>query len=502
MLGFPLPYRDELLYSTIARHGIHSGIISPKELLSEVFGDRKVLATSDLPSHLKRIAALYPEALGITPEHLLYHHTLFPLYAPFVGEARRIALLRELTANGKSSVHLAAGVAASRIKQPVYLRFCPGCMREQSGKFGECYWRRDWQVAGVESCPKHGNLVESRIRRHDAHRHRFKAADTDTCPPIEQQPGEWQSDLEAQSIGELMDLGPISVPEFSQWSLWYRNLAADHRFNRGSQVRHDLVREKVVGFWGTGWLARYGLLPGDAETNWLRNMFRKHRKAVSYLEHLVVLHAFMEPGWKLADIVDAVVRLEANEKPPSKELKGTDASDLRKYRNRWLAAVKEHGTKLARLNGFGDVYAWLYRRDRQWLLDVNRSHKMPEPKHRAKVDWYRRDMDTLKMLIALRNESELRLDDPRRSRNWYLNRLEHKAGIEKHLDLLPLCSLFFDRYCENIFEYQIRRMTRTAIRIKRDGEPVKRWQVLRWSGLSEERLTEPARRFLKEILRG
>ncbi|HDV0904768.1 TPA: TniQ family protein [Vibrio fluvialis] len=118
MLGFPLPYRDELLYSTIARHGIHSGTVSPKELLSEVFGDRKILATSDLPSHLKRIAALYPEEVGITPESLLYRNTLFPLYAPFVGEARRFALIRELTANGKSFVHLTAGAAASRIKQP------------------------------------------------------------------------------------------------------------------------------------------------------------------------------------------------------------------------------------------------------------------------------------------------------------------------------------------------------------------------------------------------
>lgn len=60
MLGFPLPYRDELLYSTIARHGSHCGIASPKELLFEVFSDTKIIASSDLPSHLQHIAALYP----------------------------------------------------------------------------------------------------------------------------------------------------------------------------------------------------------------------------------------------------------------------------------------------------------------------------------------------------------------------------------------------------------------------------------------------------------
>ncbi len=500
MLGFPLSYRDELLYSTIARHGVHSGLVSPKELLSEVFGDRKILATPDLPSHLKRIAELYPESLGISPVDLLYRNTLFPLYAPFVGDLRRRALIQELTANGKSSVHLSTGAAASRIEQPIYLRYCPGCIAQQLNEHGECYWRRDWQVTGLESCPLHGSLVESKIRRHDAHRHQFQAADLEMCPVIPQRPGEWQSDILAASIGELLNLGPKPMPEFSQWSHWYSNLAVRHGFNRGSQVRHDLVRDKVTGFWGSGWLSRYLLLPDDAETSWLINMFRKHRKAFSYLEHLVVLHAFMEPGWILADIVVAVARVGPAAKTPTKEVKGTDESELSEYRRKWVAAVKEHGTKQARLNGFGDIYAWLYRHDRQWLTDVNRIYKVAEPEHPTKVNWYRRDIDTLKMLITFRNESESRLDDPRHSANWYLNQMVHKAAIEKHMELLPLCSLFFKRYCENIFEYQIRRITRTVIQITREGGPLKRWQVLKWSGLSEERLTGPATRFLKEVL--
>lgn len=458
------------------------------------------MATPDLPSHLKRIAWLYPESLGISPVDLLYRNTLFPLYAPFVGDLRRRALIKELTANGKSSVHLSAGAAASRIKQPMYLRYCPGCIAQQLNEHGECYWRRDWQVAGVESCPVHGILVDSKIRRHDVHRHQFQAADLEVCPTVIQKPSEWQSDLLAQSIGELLNLGAIPAPEISQWGYWYSNLAADHRFNRGAQIRHDLIRDKVVGFWGAGWLSRYGLLPDDAETNWLRNIFRKHRKAFSYLEHLVVLHALLESSLRLVDVFDAVGRHVPNKKVPIKLLKNKDKAQLLDYRNRWMAAVKKQGTKQARLNGFGSVYAWLYRHDRSWLLEVNRSHKVPEQKHHVKVDWHRRDKDMLKILRTLRDDRELRLDDPRHSANWYLNQLEHKTGIEKHLDRLPLCSLFLNRYCENIFEYQIRRMTRSVIRITQEGEPLKRWQVLRWSGLSEERITEPAAYFLKEVL--
>lgn len=500
MLGFPLPYHDELLYSTIARYGVHCGIVSPKELLQDVYGDTRVIATSDLPGHLNSIAALYPEKAGIAPCDLLYHNTLFPLYALFMGETRRKALIRALTSDRKCAVHLTSGAAASRVKQPEYLRYCSGCIKQQLHKFGECYWRRDWQVAGADSCQYHGSLIDSDIRRHNVHRHQYTPLNAETCIQAEQPTGSWQSDLIAQSISELLKLKQIAVPELVQWGYWYKKLAADHQLNRGSQIYHEPVREKVTAFWGAEWLTRQRLMPDSGESSWLRNMFRKHRKAFSYLEHLIVLHTFLKPGWKLADVVTFVARLQPKAKTSTSARQEMDQTRLEDYRSRWLGALGKHGTKLARLNGYGDLYAWLYRYDRNWLIEINQGHRIPLPRHRPKVSWRKRDVETVKTLIALRYESEYRLDAPRLSRNWYLNQLKHRAGIEKHLERLPLCSLFFDRYCENIFEYQIRRITRTVMCTVLEGQPLKRWQLLRWSGLSEERITEPARRFLKEIL--
>ena len=56
MHNFPVPYPNELVYSTVARAGIYHGITSPKQLLDEVFQNRKVIATLDLPCHLQAIA--------------------------------------------------------------------------------------------------------------------------------------------------------------------------------------------------------------------------------------------------------------------------------------------------------------------------------------------------------------------------------------------------------------------------------------------------------------
>ena len=70
----------------VARACIYHGITSPKQLLDEVFENRKVIATLDLPCHLKEISNLLKSTGRYSVEELVYQHTLFPLYAPFVTE--------------------------------------------------------------------------------------------------------------------------------------------------------------------------------------------------------------------------------------------------------------------------------------------------------------------------------------------------------------------------------------------------------------------------------
>lgn len=499
MLGFPMPYGDELLYSTVARHGVHSGIVSPKELLLEVFGDTKIIATVDLPNHLGTIADLYPEAVGIQPTTLLYQHTLFPIYAPFLGETRRAELSSQLIGGRKSSVHLKAGIVTSRVKQPECLRYCPGCMTKQLEIHGERYWQRVWQVAGVESCPEHGRLTSSSVPRHSEHRHLFQAADGDNCPPAEQSPGTWQSNLMASTIHDLLNISQCPALYPHHWINWYRHLAISNGLTRGRQVRHDLISEKVLEFWGDEWLSRYSLKPSDTESYWLRAIFRKHRKSFSYLEHMAVLHALQKPDWDLAETMRAAVYLQPELATSVTPVVRVEAEQSEPYRYQWRKAVSKCGAKEARKRN-GKIYAWLYRHDRGWLLTQNQAHRRPFSRFGARIDWHQRDMQMLRVLRGIRDRHEVDLSGPRRSKNWYLNQLQGRAKIEKHLDLLPLCRQFLVRYSEKIFEYQIRRLTGTVTEAP-VGKELKRWQVLRWSGLSEERLSELARRFATEILR-
>lgn len=502
MFDFPLPYRDELLYSVIARYGVHQGITSPKELLDDIYNDRKIVATVDLPSHVNKISSLYPQRKATSSIELIYSHTLFPLYAPFVDEHRRKKCIKFMQQEAKGSTHLTLGVSASRIKQPRWLRYCPSCLLNQKETFGEYYWVRNFQVSGADSCLLHGALIDSDILRHPSHKHEYIPATYHSCRTnANQKPSSIQSNLITKSVDELLQLKPFDSPSFEQWTNYYRTMLSDHGFNCGKHVDYSRLKEKVISYFGSNWLQKHGLYPENSEACWLKTIFRKHRKAFSYLEHLVVWHSILGSDWQVADVLQQVHLQPKENKILDTPMLGSTKKDKVKYRKLWLLAVAKNGVNNARKHKFGYVYAWLYRHDRKWLLRVNKQFKRPNIIKNLRVDWHKRDWHLAKLLCRIKNDLELKLDEPRHSMNWYLSKLYCGSTVGKNLNDLPLCELFFMKFCENIAEYQIRRITCAVIAQSLSNNTLRRWQILRMSGLSEQRLTSLADTFLLRIIR-
>ena len=123
MLGLPPPYPEELLYSTIARAGVHDGEISPKQLLDKVFNNRRVIATVDLPSHVQALAEQYPPMLKLVTKALISRHTLLPIYTPFLPRERNKKLRNWMSGSSRGAAHLASGIAASKVKTKPRLLF-------------------------------------------------------------------------------------------------------------------------------------------------------------------------------------------------------------------------------------------------------------------------------------------------------------------------------------------------------------------------------------------
>ena len=72
--------------------------------------------------------------------------------------------------------------------------------------------------------------------------------------------------------------------------------------------------------------------------------------------------------------------------------------------------------------------------------------------------------------------------------------------IEKNLRSMPLTRLFFQRYCEDITDYQIRRLALAARYLVQSESSLRRWRLLRLAGLSDERLTFLADDLLRDVL--
>lgn len=56
----------------------------------------------------------------------------------------------------------------------------------------------------------------------------------------------------------------------------------------------------------TKFLSQYHLDDLASESSWLHNIFRKHRKSFSYLEHILVIEAFLNADWSFAEIFNQV----------------------------------------------------------------------------------------------------------------------------------------------------------------------------------------------------
>ena len=75
-------------------------------------------------------------------------------------------------------------------------------------------------------------------------------------------------------------------------------------------------------------------------------------------------------------------------------------------RRKWSKLVKKFGPKQARANSFGGVvYAWLYRHDRQWLLDINAEFKLARTTQNYRVDWIKRDKEVEEQLRKIIEEN-------------------------------------------------------------------------------------------------
>lgn len=147
-MELPRPFPDELVGSLLERAVRFLGI-GRAQLLQKLSGRR-------LESHsfLLTSCAGLAEAHGMSFEEFLRRHTILPYVTAFLRRQEGLRVISMLL-NGQ---HLRGNRAALTVRTSVdgqCLRCCPVCVQEELSRFGESYWHRTHQLAGVEVCEKH-----------------------------------------------------------------------------------------------------------------------------------------------------------------------------------------------------------------------------------------------------------------------------------------------------------------------------------------------------------
>ncbi|MBN8745251.1 MAG: TniQ family protein [Thiomonas arsenitoxydans] len=294
---FPTVYPGELLYSVLARYHRHVGAPSPMHTLDALFGNRKVIATFDLPGHLQALADRIPPDRALNVDRIIDTLTLYPYLTAFEPPALQEKVRRAMGQGAIDGLHVCLGLSAFRIGRVQQLRFCQTCAWEMKAIYGELWWRRDHQLPGVIVCPEHGcPLQGSTVRLAKVSRHEFVAATPNNCPS------------HARSIAPLME--PASLAHLQrvarrsadllcsppggrtlwQWTEFYRNRMLEIGLSKSNVTMNQYHFDRDFrNFFG----GALDLLPavmddGAFAGDWLASMVRKHRKAHHPLHHILV----------------------------------------------------------------------------------------------------------------------------------------------------------------------------------------------------------------------
>lgn len=123
---FPSKYEDELLYSLIARYGIHTNQTNNhKAIIQDMFGKKTAAAVADLPSNLSKFCKQVRYIWPITDLKLINEHTLAPIYLPFLSEEKITDVIESMRSNYGGNIHTRVGINASNIALNEFFRYCP-----------------------------------------------------------------------------------------------------------------------------------------------------------------------------------------------------------------------------------------------------------------------------------------------------------------------------------------------------------------------------------------
>jgi hypothetical protein len=164
---------------------------------------------------------------------------------------------------------------------------------------------------------------------------------------------------------------------------------------------------------------------------------------------------------------------------------GDFETQLNERKNKWLDLQEEYPekskTELRKM--VPDVYAFLYRNDRDWLNEYSPVKKRIQPPNQ-RVDWEKRDKEMLKMVKQVVRNWDNDAEKPTKITITSIGKkINELSLLQKKADKLPKTIDYVGKVSEDTVAFQKRRVEFTIEKLKKEGDSILEWKIYRKAGL-------------------
>ena len=539
---FPMPYPDEILYSTLARYCIRSGNAKDIHNFEDLFGTRNCVAVMELPTQLDALIDNMPVGTKYTAEYFISKHSLFPFLAAFIPQDRAEKII-ETMRNGEGAVsYIRIGLISNTITLNKYFRFCPECFKEDIERFGEPYWHRSHQVTGVFICSKHKiTLHNSTELIRAGNRQRFIGASHENC--IVDKEINYSDNFMKRMLWMAEDVEVLLNNQFEfKEPEWFKSQFRVKLIEKGYARMNNYIHQKklkqdFMEFYGYEYLNLVQSTVPDKSGGWLSDMVRKNDRTTYAIRYLLLTRFLDIPivdlfNTKLGfngegeNSIDAyqelwdqrLIELSQSElsireianilKSSTKTIrKAIDRLGIKKFwkfngggkylhikftdteefkikrkelREKWTELHSQYPDKSSnQIRKNNDgVYAWLKKYDSEWMEEHYR-------RINNKVnyfDWSERDAELLPQVKEV--VKEMKEGKPEKI-TWTTigSKLGISGWLSKRKEKLPLTKEYIESELESQEEYHIRKIEWGIEELKRQGKEITLWNLIETAGV-------------------
>ncbi len=491
---FPEIYHDELLYSAIARYQLRVGNIDSKNTLRDIYGKDTNTAMIEMSSNLETLVKKFPTKV-YTLDQLINNNTMYSYFTAFMSEEKAQNVYRYMKNADGGKIYNELGLTNKVLKLNRYLRFCPKCYEEDIKRYGETYWHRMHQVAGLDYCVNHKcALINSKLSVRNKNRQEFVNA---------------YLELEKYNIDELVreqiaasllnnediksktcmvgeDILFLMRNRLKHYELnYFRDIYVQRLIEMDLANKREVFQDELLikfkSYWGEEFLDSINCNFDSSKTsNWVTTITRKHRKGFHPIQHILFIRFL---GLDIKGIFSE--RIDQKNYCSEKNKGDKNIEEKQEYRDRWILLMKEYPeyskTELRKENG--SVYRWLYKYDNEWLKNNSPKKKVGKRKTNA-VDWEKRDKEVLEEVKKVVDKLRSSNDKPERITITKIGKMINaETLLQKHIDKLPESKLFIDMNVESIEEFQKRRIELVTEKFKKGNRIYSKWDILRKVGI-------------------